>query len=136
VFNRSDDVALLVGRLLMASLFLPSGLYKAMEFGRFSASLVGKGLPYPELWAIAAVAAELGGAIALVLGVWPRWAAAILIAFMAFTTWTTQRFSLPFPGPARGQDGFYKNVAIIGGLLFYYVSGPGSWSWRRGGMGG
>ena len=54
MFNRSDDVALLVGRLLMASLFLPSGLYKAMEFGRFSASLVGKGLPYPELWAIAA----------------------------------------------------------------------------------
>jgi putative oxidoreductase len=133
VFNRSDDVALLVGRLLMASLFLPSGFYKATEFGRFSASLVGKGLPYPELWAFAATAAELGGAIALVLGVWPRWAAAALIAFMAFTTWTTQRFALPFLGGRGAQEAFYKNAAIIGGLLFYYVSGPGSWSWRRGG---
>ncbi|HEX2727908.1 MAG TPA: DoxX family protein, partial [Beijerinckiaceae bacterium] len=121
------------------SLFLPSGLGKAMEFGRFAASLVGKGLPYPELWAFAVVAAELGGALALILGVWPRWAAAALIAFMAFTTWTTLRFSWPLPGwplpgVARGQEAFYKNVAIIGGLLFYYVSGPGSWSWRRGGM--
>jgi putative oxidoreductase len=132
VFNRSDDVALLVGRLLMASLFLPSGFNKAMEFGRFTASLAGKGLPYPELWAFAAVAAELGGAIALVLGVWPRWAAVALIAFMAFSTWTTQR-NWSFFGMLRGQqDAFFKNLAIIGGLLFYYVSGPGSWSWRRG----
>jgi putative oxidoreductase len=32
------------------------------------------------------------------------------------------------PNPQHPQ--FFKNVAIIGGLLFYFASGPGSYSWR------
>ena len=28
-----------------------------------------------------------------------------------------------------------KNMAITGGLLFYFASGPGSYSWRRGAPG-
>jgi putative oxidoreductase len=131
VFNRSDDIALLVGRLLMASLFLPSGFRKAMGFAGFSASL--KGLPYPELWAFAAVAAELGGGLALVIGFLPRWTAAVLIAFTAVATWRAHRY-WTFSGPARAPQEiqFFKNLAISGGLLFYFVSGPGNWSWRRG----
>ena len=39
-------------------------------------------------------------------------------------------FGLPFRNPQHPQ--FFKNVAIIAGLLFYFVSGPGAYSWRQG----
>jgi putative oxidoreductase len=44
--NRANDALLLLGRLLMAALFLPSGVGKAMNFAPFAASLADKGLPY------------------------------------------------------------------------------------------
>jgi putative oxidoreductase len=32
----------------------------------------------------------------------------------------------------RAQEvNFYKNIGIIAGLLFYFVSGPGAWSFAR-----
>ena len=58
VMDRANALVLLVGRLLMASLFLPSGFSKLMGFSAFAASLGPKGLPYPETWAAAAVAIE------------------------------------------------------------------------------
>ena len=131
--HRADDLALLVGRLLVASLFLPSGFNKLLTFASFSVSLAGRGLPYPELWAVAAIVIELAAGFALVIGVLPRWSPLALIAFTAVATWLAHRY-WTFQGPARRQQEiqFYKNLAIIGGLLFYFVSGPGRWSWKRG----
>jgi putative oxidoreductase len=57
--DRANDAVLLVGRLLMAALFLPSGISKAVNFGPFAASLADKGLPYAEALAGAAVAVGL-----------------------------------------------------------------------------
>src|SRR5947207_8202843 len=78
--DRANDLMLLLGRLLMAALFLPSGITKLMGFSGFAASLATKGLPYPEAWAAAAVAIEVLGPIALILGFLPRWTALLLIA--------------------------------------------------------
>src|SRR4051812_4517710 len=72
MMHRVNDVVLLLGRLLMAGLFLPSGIGKLMGFSGFAASLAAKGMPYPEAWAAAAVAIEIVGPIALILGFLPR----------------------------------------------------------------
>ena len=45
MLTRSEDAALLFGRLLIAALFLPSGFNKLMTFSAFAASLAAKGLP-------------------------------------------------------------------------------------------
>jgi putative oxidoreductase len=36
-----------------------------------------------------------------------------------------------FQEPARRAQeiNFFKNIAILGGLLFYFVSGAGNWGW-------
>ena len=83
---------------------------------------------------MAAVIVELAAGLALVIGVLPRWSALALIAFTAMATWLAHRY-WTFAAPARRQQEiqFYKNLAIIGGLLFYFVSDPGRWSWKRGG---
>jgi putative oxidoreductase len=72
MLSRSQDGALLLGRLFVAALFLPSGFNKLMTFSAFSASLASKGLPYPTVVAGLLVTAEFLGPLALIIGLWPR----------------------------------------------------------------
>jgi DoxX len=83
VFSRGEDLALLMGRLFVAALFLPSGFHKLMTFSIYSASLKAKGLPFPLVWAVVLVAAEVLGPLALIIGAWPRWTALALVALWA-----------------------------------------------------
>ena len=126
MLNRSEDCALFFGRLLVAALFLPSGLSKLMAFSSFASSLAAKGIPYPTVIAGIMVAAEFLGPLALLVGLWPRWTALALIGFTGASLWM-----------AYGQSGLnmllrpqqsvelFERLAIIGGLLFYFSSGPG-----------
>jgi putative oxidoreductase len=137
MMNHINDAALLIGRFLLAGLFLPSGISKAMGFAAFSASLTAKGLPYADAWAVAAVVIEVLGPIALILGVVPRWTALALIAFVIMATATSHRYwEFADAAARRAQEiNFYKNAGILAGLLFYFVSGAGAWSvagWRLG----
>src|ERR1700704_809812 len=131
--DRANDLVLLIGRLLMAALFLPSGITKLLGFSGFAASLATKGLPYPEAWAAAAIAIEVLGPIALIVGFLPRWTALLLIAFVVMASGTTHRYwEFTEAAARRTQEvNFYKNVGIVAGLLFYFVSGPGAWSFGR-----
>jgi putative oxidoreductase len=130
--DRTQDAALLVGRLLMAALFLPGGIAKALAFSAFAASLADKGLPFPEVWAAAAVLIEVLAPIALITGVLPRTTALLLIAFTIMATATSHRY-WEYAEPARRAQeiNFFKNVGLLGGMLFYFVSGPGSWSLHK-----
>jgi putative oxidoreductase len=132
MLTRSEDAALLVGRLLIAALFLPSGFNKLMNFSAFAASLAAKGLPYPSLVAGVLVAAEFLGPLALIIGLWPRWTALALIDFTAATLWLTYDKALVglVFRPRQNVD-FFQNLAVIGGLLIYFACGPGVWSRTR-----
>jgi putative oxidoreductase len=131
VLSRGEDLALLMGRLFVAALFLPSGFHKLMTFSAYVASLRAKGLPFAVLWAGVLVAAEVLGPLALIIGACPRWTALALVAFTAVTLWLNHRTS--FAGavfrPRQNAD-LYRTLAIMGGLLFYFASGPGAWSWK------
>ncbi len=131
MFSRGEDLALLLGRLFVAALFLPSGFHKLMTFSAYAASLKAKGLPLPVLWAAAMVAAEVLGPLALIIGAWPRWTALALVASAAVTLWVSHRTSLVGAvfRPRQNAE-FYRTLAIIGSLLFYFASGPGAWSWK------
>ncbi len=129
MINRTNDVALLAARLAVAALFLPAGLSKLSGLSGFAAMLAGKGLPYPDLLAALAVAAEILGPVALILGVAPRLTALLLIGFTLVASLISHAFWI-FPAEAQAaqQTQFFKNVAIMGGLLFYFVSGAGRFS--------
>ena len=131
MFSRGEDLALLMGRLFVAALFLPSGVHRLMTFSAYAASLKAKGLQFAFLWALVLVAAEVLGPLALIIGAWPRWTALALVAFTAVTLWLSHRASLlgVVVRPRQNAD-LYRTLAIMGGLLFYFVSGPGSWSWK------
>jgi putative oxidoreductase len=127
--SRSEDCALLLGRVFVAALFLPSGFSKLMAFSAFAASLRAKGLPYPEVFAGIMVAAEFLGPLALLVGLWPRWTALALIGFTGASLWMTygQSGVSMLLRPQQSVE-LFERIAIIGGLLFYFSSGPGGWS--------
>jgi putative oxidoreductase len=129
MLSRSENAALLLGRLLVAAYFLPSGYNKLMAFSSVASSLAAKGLPYPEIMAGLLVGAEFLGPLALIIGLWPRWTAIALIGFTAATLWITYGQSVTglIFRPRQNVD-FFQSLAIIGGLLFYFASGPGGWS--------
>jgi putative oxidoreductase len=107
-----------------------------MNFSKFAGSLAGKGFPYAKVWAVAGVAIEVLGSVALIIGAWPQWTAAALILWTCVLTWAAHRwsvFDLAIRQPQNAQ--FFRNVALVAGLLFYCVSGPGNFSWRRGAQG-
>jgi putative oxidoreductase len=129
VLKRGDDAALLLGRMLVAALLLPTGIDKLLHFSRVVGSFAAYGLPYPKVWAGLDVALEVLGPVALIVGLWPRWTALALVALTLVTTWMTYRFGMfgaPFRQPQQVQ--VMRSFAIVAGLLFYAVSGPGAWS--------
>jgi putative oxidoreductase len=131
--ERVNDTFLLVGRLLLAALFLTIGIPHALQSfgggGGFAKYLGSLGVPYPDIMAMVAAAIEVVGPIALILGVFPRITALLLGAFMIIATALAHRY-WEFPEVQFGNqmNHFLKNIAILGGLFFYYVSGPGAWA--------
>lgn len=127
-----DDVALLFGRLFIAALFLPSGIQKATNISGITGMLASKGLPYPSTLAILAVIVEIAAPVALILGIASRLTAILLIGFTVVATLTAHAYwQMPEAAQAAQQIQFFKNLAVIGGLLFYFASGPGAISLER-----
>jgi len=84
--TRLDFLATLPIRLYLAAVFWVAGTNKIAGFAGmvewFGNSEWGLGLPFPELMASLAIAAEVGGAMLLLLGLATRWASIPLIVTM------------------------------------------------------
>ena len=124
--------AALVGRALLATIFVISGWGKITGFAGTAGYIASKGMPMPELMAAGAIAVEFFGGLALLAGFKARWAAAVIFLFMIPTT-------LIFHGPAglppqeaQGQMiHLLKNLSIMGGMLMVFAFGPGKFSIDR-----
>ena len=129
--NRLENGSLLLGRILLAGCFVPSGLAKLSNISGFAVSLAAAGLPSPGAVATGCVLTNVFGPLALILGIAPRLTAGALIAVTAVTTALLHRF-WEYGGGIRQleQATFLAHLGIVAGLLFYIVSGPGAWSWQ------
>ena len=126
------DLVALFGRILLALIFVVSGLGKIMGFAGTAAYMASKGLPMVQVLLPLAIAAELGGGLLLALGWKTRWAAALLFLFLIPTTLIFHQFWGLDPKLAQMQQiHFLKNVAIMGGMLMVIAGGAGAWSLDR-----
>ena len=122
-----NSLAALAGRILIALIFLLSGIDKFVHYSGTLGYMIKAGLPFPEVLLVVSAAVETACALALIVGWKTRLAAIGLVIWMIPVT-------LIFHNPAAGQDAmihFMKNVAIVGGLLVLFASGPGVWSLGR-----
>ena len=88
----TEGVALLVGRLLLAAIFLWSGFGKLANLGGFADSLAHQGVP--AAWPLAVVGAcvEFFGGLAIAAGFRARWAALLMAAFTVVAALIAHRF--------------------------------------------
>jgi putative oxidoreductase len=122
--NTSTSSAATLGRILMSSLFLMSGIGKLADPVGTQAYIASKALPWPEAAYVIAIVIELGFGTALVLGYRTRIVAAVMAIFTLATGLT---FHDNFADP-RQLISFMKNIAIAGGFLQVIVWGAGSLS--------
>jgi putative oxidoreductase len=130
VHTNAQDLAALIGRLLLASLFIPSGFTKLTGFSGTVGYIASKGLPLPEVGAAIAIAVELGVGILFAIGFKARWMALILAVFtLAAGILFHNYWALSDAAQiAMNKINFWKNVAISGGFLMAYAFGPGRYS--------
>ena len=135
IAQRAEAPILLLGRVALAALYLPSGWGKLTNIAGFAGVLASKGLPGPAMaWAAVGAALEFFGSLAILLGFKTRYAALLMIVFTLFAAFLSHSYwTLTDPAALRNQFiHFWKDIAIIGGLLFLFVRGAGSLSLDRG----
>jgi putative oxidoreductase len=114
----------LVGRILIAAIFLLSGISKITAPTMMIGYIQSVGLPFPTLGLAIAILVEIGGGTLLVLGYRTRIVAAVLAVFSIAT-------ALAFHNNLADQNQFihfFKNVAMAGGLLQVVAYGAGRFS--------
>jgi putative oxidoreductase len=109
----------LAGRVLLAALFLLSGIGKLSAYSGTAAYMASVGVPGALLPIV--IALEIGGALAVIVG-WQTRIAAFLLA--GFTLVSAFIFHTHFADQVQ-MIMFWKNVAITGGLLLLVVHGAG-----------
>ena len=124
--DSTKDLAALVGRVLLALMFLVAGYGKITGYDGTAGFMASAGLPMVSVLLPLTILVEVGGGIALVIGWKARWAALLLAGFTILATLTFHNFWTMKPEAIMVNSlFFYKNVAVIGGMLFVFAFGPG-----------
>jgi len=119
----------LIGRVLLAIMFLLAGISKVGGFAGTSGYIASKGLPMPDVLTAITIAVEIGCGLALIAGYCTRWAALILAGFTLVASVIFHNYwDLPAAQQMTQQLMFMKNIAITGGLLTLAAWGAGAWS--------
>jgi putative oxidoreductase len=123
------DAAALVGRILLAFLFLKSGWGKIGGFEQTAAMMASKGIPMAHIALVVTILVELGAGILLVVGYKARWAALAIAAWLIPVTFMFHAYwNVPADQVMNQSNNFFKNVAIFGGMLMVFAFGPGRYS--------
>lgn len=131
----SNNVILLVSRILLSVMFVMAGFLKFTDPGTaevpFSSigMIAGRGLPFPVVLNYLAGAVEFFGGLAVLVGFQTRigcWALALFCVATAvlFHMGTTGDAMMDAINPIM----FMKNLAIAGGFLALSIAGAGSLS--------
>jgi putative oxidoreductase len=124
-----SNTAALVGRVLLATIFIVSGFGKISGYDGTAGYMAAKGLPMVNVLLPLTIAVELGGGLLLAVGLKARWAALVIFLFLIPVTFVFHAFWGVDPKEAAQQQiNFLKNVAIMGGMLMVFAHGPGAYS--------
>ena len=124
-----------VGRLLLALMFIVAGFGKLTNLQGTAGYIASGGLPAPMVLAVLVGLLELVGGLALVVGYRVRW---VGLALALFTLAASVLFHAYWSAPADQQMVaqllFMKNLSVAGGMFLISAlgAGPLSLDARRG----
>lgn len=129
MFATLQNPLALVGRILIALLFIPAGFGKISGFAGTVGYATSVGMPMPTVAVAVGLLIELLGGLALLFGFGTRIAALALAVFTLSASFFFHAYwALPADQQMMQQLLFFKNVAVTGGLLAFAAFGAGAWS--------
>ena len=127
--NGQNDFAALIGRILLAILFVPSGFSVITEFAGTAGFIASQGVPLPSVAAAIRILVEFGAGLLVLVGWKTRWAALAFIVFLVVITPIFHNFwSAPEAEKMMQEINFMKNVGICGAFFLLLAFGPGRFS--------
>lgn len=120
-----QDLAALVGRLLLSLLFVVEGWTTIANYSGTVGYMEAFGVPGLLLPLV--ILTELGGGLLVATGLFARWAA---LALAGFCLLTALFFHHDLADTGQFIH-FFKNLAMAGGFLMLAAFGPGAWSLDR-----
>ena len=124
-----QNSAALLGRILLALMFIPAGFGKLTNIGGTAGYIASGGLPFPSLLAVLAGALELFGGLALVIGFKVRWVGLAMALFTLVASMVFHPFwSVPEAQQMVTKLLFMKNISVVGGMLLISALGAGALS--------
>jgi putative oxidoreductase len=131
--TKSADVLILIGRIMLAWVFLGVAYGTVTNFAGSLAYFTSLKLISPELWTWGALLLELLISAILILGIGTRYSAILAFVFVLLATAIAHRYWEYPAGPQQiGQyNNFLKNISIMGGALAIFVTGAGRFSLDR-----
>lgn len=127
--NALQNPLALIGRILLAILFVPAGFGKIAGFAGTVGYATAMGLPAPQVGVAVALVIELFGGLALLIGYRTRIAALALAVFTLVASFFFHAYwAVPAEQVMMQQLMFFKNIAITGGLLAFAAFGAGAFS--------
>lgn len=116
----------LVGRILLALMFIMSGFGKLADIQGTAGYVASGGLPFPVALAVLVGLLELFGGIALVIGFKARIAGFLLGVFTLVASVLFHPYwSVPADQQLVTQLLFMKNISVAGGLFLLSALGAG-----------
>jgi putative oxidoreductase len=122
-----QDFLLLVGRIMMGWIFFLSGSGKIGNIAGYAKSFPRRGLA--EWMAYISVPAEFFGGLFLILGFATRYTVLVMLFFTIVASFSSHPYwSGPEAQRSAQASSFWKNVAIMGGLIVLFVTAAGRFS--------
>jgi len=119
----------LVGRVLLALIFIIAGFGKITGFEGTVGYMQAYNVPMTQVLAVLAIIVELGGGLMIAVGWKARWAAAAIFIFVLIASFIFHAFwAVPADQAQLQNIMFMKNLAIMGGTLYIIVYGSGPFS--------
>ena len=131
-----ENIAPLVGRCMIAALFILAGVQKLQNWDSTTLYMAEHGISMIQPLLALSIVVEIGAGIGLVIGFRTRLLALVLFAFTLIVSFQLHDFwTIAEAEVARAEAQlFAKNMAIAGGLLLLVGLGAGGWSydsWRE-----
>lgn len=131
--TKGADALILVGRILLAWVFVGSAYGAISNFSGSVGYSRSLNLPAPELFTATNIVLETLISVGLILGIGTRYCAVLTFVFVLVATAIAHRY---WEYPAGAQqiaqyNHFLKNISIMGGAVLIFVTGAGRFSFDR-----
>ena len=124
-------VASLIGRLMIATIFLMSAVgNKIPKFSDIARYMASEGVPLPQVMLAGAIVFLIVGSVSVITGFKARIGAALLLVFLILATYFFHDFWTFEDAQAKQEQmiQFMKNLSLMGTMVFLMANGAGALS--------